>query len=113
MATTVGVEKQEAVVLRMPNALTLEALEQILAEARVEDATTVVVDASEMRNYTPDARSRFIQFARALPPRTRLGVVTDNTMWRMVISAMALAASREIRVFPDRVAARVWTEEQR
>jgi hypothetical protein len=109
MRGTVESSGDEVVVLRMPPALTAEGLEAILSSARgVDAAHTVVVDASEMRDYTPEARSRFIQFARALPRRTRLGIITKNPMWRIVIAAMGLAASREIRVFPDLVGARAW-----
>jgi hypothetical protein len=94
----------------MPVELTEDALHAVLQSAPgVTSTHTVLVDASEMRSYTSEARSRFIAFARGLPRHTRLGVITGNTMWRMVIAAMALAASREIRVFSDRVTARSWS----
>jgi hypothetical protein len=100
---------EQVVVLRMPEALTEESLEAILtASSGVASAHTVIVDALAMRRYTGEARARFVRFARSLPPGTRLGVVTGNAMWRIVISAMALAAAREIRVFPDRAAAQAW-----
>ncbi|MFK7984842.1 MAG: STAS/SEC14 domain-containing protein [Sandaracinaceae bacterium] len=69
----------------------------------------VVVDCRAMTGYSTEARERFVAWFRghrhAIP---RTAVVTDNTLWHMVVRAMALASQQEMRPFADLQEAKAW-----
>lgn len=94
--------------VQLPEALTVESLEATLTRdlgPTPPRCDRIVFDATGMQTYTSDARAEFIRFVRGLPKETRIGVVTDRPLWRMMLSAMSLAASREIRVYSTRAEA--------
>jgi hypothetical protein len=102
----------QAVVCVLPLHLTGETLARAIGSIGDDlgTARTIIFDALGMKDYTPEARNTFIDIVRDLAPGTRVAVVTDRPMWRIVISAMALAAAREIRVFTARRAAEAYAK---
>lgn len=71
----------------------------------------LLFDATEMTGYDSDTRSRFVEFnRRAREQLCRVAVVTDNALWRMVVSAMAVASGQQMRGFASAPEARSWLE---
>jgi len=69
----------------------------------------LVIDCRRMKGYEGDARALFVQWNKANRPRIeRVAIVTDNALYRMVISAMALASQQDMRAFGDVAGARAW-----
>lgn len=103
-----------SLVVTLRGHLTVSALERELApiERQLGDGPhPVIVDASAMSGYEEDARSRFVDWSRRHRDRIAgIAIVTDRLMWRMVISAMSVASTQEMRAFDSLDAARAWTE---
>ena len=56
-----------------------------------------------MTGYEPGARGVFVEWNRANRGRVRrVAILTDNLLWRMVISVMSLAATVDMKPFGDR-----------
>lgn len=94
--------------VRFVGHLTRAQLEQALgalvlpAQGRVG----LLVDCREMHGYDLEARHGFVEWNRAASQRIgAVAIVTDHTMWGMVIRAMSLAARMPIRPFPTPEAA--------
>ena len=69
----------------------------------------ILVDCSTMTSYDPEARSRFVRWGRESVQRLeRVGIVTDKTLWHMIIRAMALASGVQMRPFVDPADAEAW-----
>lgn len=101
--------------IRLSGHLTADALDAELARiapalAGAQPASvTLLVDAGEMTGYHVAARERFVAWNRMHRDRVRrVAIVTTRTLWRAVISAMALASSQQIRAFADAAEARDW-----
>ena len=70
-----------------------------------------MVDCSAMTGYDTEARVAFVDWARSNRKRlARIAIVTNNALWHMVISAMRLASSTEMKAFSDVGPARAWAE---
>lgn len=97
--------------------LTVSSLERELAplEALLRSGhRALIVDASQMTSYDDEARSQFVAWNRLYKDRIgRVAIVTDRLMWRMVISAMSLAAQQEMQAFASLDHARVWASRDR
>jgi len=73
------------------------------------DAIDLLVDCQRMTGYDAGARSHFVRWNQQHRARVgRVAIVTDNRLWRMVIAAMSLASSREMRAFATPELARAW-----
>jgi hypothetical protein len=70
----------------------------------------LLVDIVGMTGYDNDARSQYIAWHNQHRDQLAVAVVTASTMWRMVISAVALAAHGQMRAFDSADAARSWLE---
>jgi hypothetical protein len=62
-----------------------------------------------MTGYDADARQRFVDWNRdCLLHVPRVAVVTTNPFWHLVVSAMGLAAGKQIKPFSDKMTAIDW-----
>jgi hypothetical protein len=69
----------------------------------------VLVDCTAMQAYDLDARSTFTQWlSRHRARLSRVAIVTPNTMWHLVVSAMALASRTRLKAFMTLDEARHW-----
>ena len=82
--------------------LTAEALSAKLVEADAKLAQVTlpadaIFDCRQMHGYDLAARVGFSEWNREQADRLRkVVIITDRLLWRVVVSAMALAARREI-----------------
>ena len=91
--------------------LTASALSRALATLDLKGGVAhhLLVDATAMTGYDGAARALFVRWNREHSEDiVRLAVVTNRTLWHMVIRAMALAAGREMRAFPTPSEAESW-----
>jgi hypothetical protein len=99
-------------VLVLEGHLTDEVLENALAQATERLATgprPLVVDCQTMSTYTREARNLFVKWNQDHKANiTRVAIITRKPMWKIVISAMALASTQEMRAFPDLRSAQRW-----
>lgn len=85
------------------------ALELLETKIARQPAFDVVFDCSGMTGYTPDARGRFVDWHRAHRASIgRVAIVTENTLWHMVVATMSLASGRSMRCFQSVEAALRW-----
>lgn len=88
--------------------LTVLAVEAALSAVDAT-ATAVLVDALAMTDYDAEARAAFVAWNDRVRERiTRVAVVIDKPLWRMVISAMGVAARQKMKAFDTVDAARAW-----
>ena len=99
--------------LRLEGHLTAESLDAAFAALALPSGRTpLVVDCRAMTGYDAAARERFVDWNRAHRERlTRVAVLTDNRLWHMVISAMAMASGQPMKGFADPGAARAWVDD--
>lgn len=72
----------------------------------------VLVDCLAMTSYDSEARSRFIRWGRESVQRLdRVAILTTNTLWHMIIRAMALASGVQMRPFAQSADAQTWLTE--
>ncbi|MBI5494909.1 MAG: STAS/SEC14 domain-containing protein [Deltaproteobacteria bacterium] len=85
--------------------------------ARLEEPAakvSVVFDVRTMTGYDVDARHAFVDWHRRHKDRVRaVAIVTDNSMWHVVISAMSLASGQQMKPFSDPSAAQEWLSRAR
>ena len=73
----------------------------------------LLVDCSTMTSYDLGARGVFVEWNKASRSSLRrVAILTTNSLWRMVISVMALAAGTEMKPFSSRSEALKWLEPQ-
>lgn len=81
------------------------------APERARARLRILVDCSSMSSYDPEARSRFVRWGRESVQRLeRVGIVTDKTLWHMIIRAMALASGVQMRPFVNPADAEAWLQ---
>lgn len=69
----------------------------------------LLVDCSDMRDYTPEARELFIDWNRAHKKDIlAVAVVSRRNLWQLVVSTMALASAQRMRSFESVEAAESW-----
>jgi len=91
--------------------LTQEQLETALASV-AKDATAVVLDCRPMSSYDFSARKAFVEWSGRHRARIRrVAILTDNPLWPVVISAMALASKQNMRAFRTPEDAKHWAGE--
>ncbi len=102
------------VTLDLSNHLTAPALATMLAPLterlrRDAQALRLLLDCRTMTGYDGEARAHFVEWNTAHRRRVeRVAVVTGNTLWHMVVSAMSLASRQEMRAFSELDPARSW-----
>ncbi len=72
--------------------------------AAIERGTcrALLVDCRKMTGYDADARALFVEWNAAKRHHLRrVAVVTENTLWWMVIATMALASRQKMKPFSD------------
>jgi len=94
--------------MRLPERLTATSLAQsiagILPELDPGEPVLLVVDALDIASYTAEAREDFVEFARRHTNSIeRFAILTDRSLWRVVISAMSLASGMSMHAYPSRV----------
>ena len=73
----------------------------------------LIVDCTCMTGYELGARTVFVEWNRANRDRVRrVAILTNNSMWRMVISVMSLASSTDMKPFDGRDEAIAWLDSQ-
>jgi hypothetical protein len=86
-------------------AASLAALEPSLGGAR----TPILVDCRKMTDYDLAARHAFVRWNAAHRDKiTRVGIVTENRLWWMVIHAMSLASGQAMKGFATVDEATAW-----
>ena len=96
-------------VLRLEGHLTLESLELSLALLSVSPGRPLLVDCTKMESYDSEARERFVGWHREHRAMiSAVAVVTDKSLWHMIVSAMSLASGQKMRAFADVEAAHAW-----
>lgn len=91
--------------------LTEEQLAGALADVP-DRARAVVLDCREMTSYDFDARKAFVDWNSKHRERIRhVAIITENPLWPLVISAMALASKQNMKAFKTPQDARRWASE--
>ena len=71
----------------------------------------LIVDCREMTSYANDARESFIEWNKRHKSRIRrVAILTDNLLYRMVISTMRLMTDQDMRAFADEESANEWVD---
>jgi len=97
--------------------LTLSDLERALVPAskQLRSAAThanLLFDCLSMTGYDKAARERFVEWHRTSRGHLgRVGIVTSNSLWYVVVSAMSLAAGHPMKAFNSVIAAESWLNE--
>ena len=97
--------------LQLEGHLTCATLEHKLRQLslRVAVPKAMLIDASRMTDYDMDSRTYFVSWMRERYKDIQgVAIVTDNTIWHMVIRAMSLASSVRMQAFRDRKQALLW-----
>ena len=75
------------------------------------EGAAVVFDISAMTSYDGEARTAYIQWQTLQRERlARIAVVTQRTLWHMVIAAIGLASKVSVKTFSTEAEARRWAE---
>ena len=97
--------------------LTRNQLEQAFdsIEADLESSTSplnLIVDCSSMTGYDMAARSTFIEWNKKWRRSiNKVAIVTENTLFHMVIRIMAKVTSQQMKYFTDLGSAVEWAQE--
>lgn len=97
--------------MKLVGHLTSAALEETLTKVETEVALCagMLVDCSKMTGYDADARAYFVAWHRRKAEGIEgVAVVTRKPLWRLVISAMALASGQRMKAFDDVKSADRW-----
>jgi hypothetical protein len=87
-------------------AASLAALEPSLRGA---GRTALLIDCRKMTDYDLAARHAFVRWNATHRHRiTRVGIVTENRLWWMVINAMSLASGQAMKGFATLEQAASW-----
>jgi hypothetical protein len=69
----------------------------------------LIVDFRQVTSYDPDARILFIDWNKRHRARLRaVAILSENSFWPVMVSAMALATKQRMRVFVDERSALDW-----
>lgn len=72
----------------------------------------VLLDCSCMDGYDLDARHAFVEWNKKWREHiSRVGIVTDNRVYHLVISAMSLASGQSMKGFAELSEAEAWLRE--
>jgi hypothetical protein len=105
------------VLVQLTGHLTVSSLERALAPVlrQVLGAAlhaNLLFDCQTMTGYDKAARERFIDWHRTSRGHLgRVGIVTRNSLWYVVISAMSLASGHPMKAFSSIDAAERWLSE--
>ena len=103
----------DAVSVELDGHLTLASLGAALHEAesrlRRDEPVMLIVDCRTMSGYDGDARTEFVRWNARHRKRIRaVAVITEKTLWHLVVSAMALASGQKMKAFNDLADAKRW-----
>lgn len=73
-----------------------------------KDVAQVVFDCTSMTGYDLSSRHAFVKWNKELATLERVAIVTENTLWHMVVGAMSLASGKPMRCFGSLDDARAW-----
>jgi len=105
------------ILIALKGHLTLSELERALEPTAMQlrSAATnanLLFDCLAMTGYDKAARERFVEWHRASRGHLgRVGIVTSNSLWYVVVSAMSLAAGHPMKAFNSVIAAESWLNE--
>ena len=90
--------------------LTRSKLEEALSKIPDDlEGFGLLVDCTNMQSYDADARSTFVEWNRKNATRiAKVAVVTNRSLWHMVVSAMSFASSQDMRAFGEPSEAYDW-----
>lgn len=84
-------------------------LKDTLESLQLPSGMGLLVDCSRMTSYEREARTFFVDWHREhRKVISAVAIVTNNMLYRMIISTMALASGQTMRAFDDTGAARHW-----
>ena len=87
-------------------------LEQMSMGLSTEEQRPVLLDCSCMDGYDLDARHAFVEWNKQWREHiSRVGIVTDNRVYHLVISAMSLASGQSMKGFGELSEAEAWLRE--
>ncbi len=70
---------------------------------------SLLIDCRQMSGYDVEARSAFVAWNKRWRSRLhRVAILTENRLWHVLVSAMALASGQEMRAFFGRSDAERW-----
>ena len=93
--------------------LTVDALNRALERVAAGPAVGLIVDCRRMTDYDADARRRFVEWHRERRGDFRaVAVVTEKSLWHMIVSAMSLASGQRMRAFDTLAEANTWLASQ-
>ena len=93
--------------------LNLDELNESLSSLALDAPAPLLIDCTAMEGYDEDARSAFTEWMKANAAQLgAVAVVTDRPLWRPVLSAIGLAAKKEIKIFDEARVAQAWLEGQ-
>lgn len=99
------------VAITLDGHLTRDKLESALANVPGEGEIGLLVDCLSMTSYDADARTHFVDWHREMGTRIRrTAIVMENPLWKVVITAMRLAARAEMQSFAHANEAMAWLE---
>jgi hypothetical protein len=105
-----------AVVIELDGYLSDRALRSALSVASeqiaaADDQRHLLVDCSTMTGYDASAREMFVDWNSRHKTKVKgVAVVTQKTLWHVVVSAMALASGQRMKAFDSRREALLWIE---
>ena len=84
-------------------------LEQMSMGLSTDQRRPVLLDCSCMDGYDLDARHAFVEWNKQWREHiSRVGIVTDNRVYHLVISAMSLASGQSMKGFAELSEAEAW-----
>jgi ABC-type transporter Mla MlaB component len=85
------------------------ALEPVTADIERGCTVALLIDCLKMTGYDSAARALFVTWnGRFRGSVVHVAIVTDNSLWHMLVSAMALASGRSMRVYDRLADAQAW-----
>lgn len=108
----------EPVVVQLDGHLTEGELRSALTSAsatlaKAPTGANLLVDCHSMTGYDAAARQFFVDWnSRYKSKVNSVAIVTEKTLWHVVVSAMALASGQRMKAFDSRVEAMGWLKEE-
>jgi len=87
----------------------IDLAKQLGGAVRPGGAQLLLVDCAEVIDLDPEARQLFIDWNTAhRQDIDAVAVITENELWHLVVSTMALSSHQKMRAFVSRTAALEW-----
>jgi hypothetical protein len=96
--------------VRLEGHLTRNALVAALPR-EVPAGSTMIVDTTAMTSYDSNARTEFVDWnSRNKKTLSRVAVVTNKPLWRVIVAAMAVASGQNLKAFTNQAEAERWAD---